>query len=174
VGGADEAELVICDQAIDITYMRLRDGWLYLVVVLDWFSRYVVSWALSDSLELPFVLDAVQQALTEATPSIWNSDQGSQFTSPQLTSLLETAGAQISMDGKGRAHDNIFTERFWRTLKYENIYLADYDSPRAARIGIADYIRFYNSQRPHQALGYHRPVELYRSDVHTTLSAPRA
>jgi putative transposase len=143
-----------------------------LVVVLDWFSRYVISWALSDSLELPFVLDAAGSALKEATPSIWNSDQGSHFTSPQLTSVLETAGARISMDGKGRALDNIFTERFWRTLRYENVYLRDYDSPRAARIGIADYIRFYNCERPHQALGYRRPVELYRSDAGATSSAP--
>jgi putative transposase len=156
----------------DITYIRLRDGWLYLVVVLDWFSRYVISWRLSDSLELPFVLDAVGSALKEATPSIWNSDQGSHFTSPQLTSLLETAGARISMDGKGRALDNIFTERLWRTLKYENIYLRDYDSPRAARIGITDYFRFYNTERPHQALDYRRPVQLYRSDVRTPSSAP--
>lgn len=147
----------------DITYIRLRDGWLYLVVVLDWFSRYAISWALSDSLELPFVLDAVGSALKEATPEIWNSDQGSHYTSPQLTSVLEAAGARISMDGKGRALDNIFTERFWRTLKYENIYLRDYDSPRAARIGIADYMRFYNTERPHQALDYRRPVQLYRS-----------
>lgn len=157
----------------DITYIRLRDGWLYLVVVLDWFSRYVVSWTLDDSLELPFVLDAVGSALKEATPEIWNSDQGSHYTSPQLTSVLEAAGVRISMDGKGRALDNIFTERFWRTLKYENVYLADYDSPRAARIGIGDYMHFYNTQRPHQALKNRRPAELYRGDRRATPSAPR-
>jgi putative transposase len=105
----------------DITYVRLRSGWLYLVAILDWYSRYVVSWALDDTLELPFVLAAVGQALTTATPQIWNTDQGSQFTSPQLTTIMEGAGAQISMDGKGRAFDNIFTERFWRSLKYENV-----------------------------------------------------
>jgi putative transposase len=146
----------------DITYIRLRNGWLYLVVVLDWFSRYVVSWALDDTLELPFVLDAVHQALAGATPQIWNTDQGSQFTSPQLTAVLEGAGALISMDGKGRAYDNIFTERFWRSLKYENVYLADYGSPREARQGLAEYMRFYNSERPHQALANRRPVEFYR------------
>jgi putative transposase len=146
----------------DITYVRLRASWLYLVAVLDWFSRYVVSWALDDSLELPFVLDALGQALCIATPQIWNTDQGSQFTSPQLTTHLEAAGVAISMDGKGRAHDNIFTERLWRSLKYEEIYLADYATPREARQGIGQYFQFYNTERPHQALDYCRPVELYR------------
>jgi putative transposase len=148
----------------DITYVRLRHGWLYLVAILDWYTRYVVSWALDDTLELPFVLDAVGQALQTARPQIWNTDQGSQFTSPQLTGVLEAAGAQISMDGKGRAFDNIFTERFWRSLKYEEIYLAEYGSPREARQGIARYIQFYNTERPHQALDYRRPVQLYRGD----------
>jgi putative transposase len=146
----------------DITYVRLRGSWLYLVAILDWFSRYVISWAFSDSLELPFVLDALGQALRIATPEIWNTDQGSQFTSPQLTSQLEAAGVRISMDGKGRAHDNIFTERLWRSLKYEEVYLADYDNPREARVGIGQYFQFYNTERPHQALDYRRPVELYR------------
>jgi putative transposase len=145
----------------DITYIRLRSGWLYLVAILDWFSRYVVSWRLSDTLELPFVLEALTQALCIATPQIWNTDQGSQFTSPQLTSQLEAAGARISMDGKGRAHDNIFTERLWRSLKYEEVYLADYGSPREARVGIGQYFQFYNTERPHQALDYRRPVDLY-------------
>lgn len=146
----------------DITYVRLRGGWLYLVAILDWFSRYVVSWALDDTLELPFVLDALGQALRVATPQIWNTDQGSQFTSPQLTSQLEAAGVTISMDGKGRAHDNIFTERLWRSLKYEEVYLADYDNPRQARLGIGQYFRFYNTERPHQALDYRRPIEIYQ------------
>ena len=146
----------------DITYVRLRAGWMYLVAVLDWFSRYVVSWAFSDTLELPFVLDAIGQALRIATPEVWNTDQGSQFTSPQLTSQLEAAGVRISMDGKGRAHDNIFTERLWRSLKYEEVYLADYDNPREARVGIGQYFQFSNTERPHQALDYRRPVELYR------------
>lgn len=146
----------------DITYVRLRHGWLYLVAILDWYSRYVVSWALDETLELPFVLDALHQALATATPVIWNTDQGSQFTSPQLTGLVEAAGVQISMDGKGRAYDNIFTERLWRSVKYEEIYLADYDSPREARQGLGRYFQFYNAERPHQALANRRPVELYR------------
>jgi putative transposase len=145
----------------DITYVRLSSSWLYLVAVLDWFSRYVISWALDDTLALPFVLDATNQALAIATPQIWNTDQGSHFTSPQLTTLLEDAGARISMDGKGRAHDNIFTERLWRSVKYEEIYLADYATPREARTGIASYFHFYNTQRPHQALANRRPNELY-------------
>jgi putative transposase len=145
----------------DITYVRLRTGWLYLVAILDWFSRYVVSWALSDTLEVSFVLSAVEQALRTATPQIWNTDQGSQFTSPQLTSQIEAAGARISMDGKGRALDNIFTERLWRSVKYEEIYLADYGNPREARVGLARYLAFYNTERPHQALNYRRPAELY-------------
>lgn len=145
----------------DITYIRLRHGWLYLVAIIDWFSRYVISWALDDTLELGFVLDAIAEACALATPQIWNTDQGSHFTSPQVTQLFEAAGVQISMDGKGRATDNIFTERFWRSLKYEEVYLADYDSPRTARQGIAHYITFYNSERPHQALDYQRPVDRY-------------
>ena len=148
----------------DITYIRLRHGWLSLVAILDWYSRYVVSWALDATLELPFVLDAVGQALRTATPQIWNTDQGSPFTSPQLTTLIAEAGAQIRMDGKGRAFDNIFTERFWRSLKYENIYLSDYGSPREARQGIAQYIQFSNTERPHQALADRCPVEVYRGE----------
>lgn len=145
----------------DITYIRLRNSWLYLVEVLNWFSRYVVSCTLSDTLELPFVLEAVERALARATPLIWNSDQGGHFTSRQYISRLEAAGVQISMDGKGRAHDNIFTERLWRSLKYEEVYLADYCSPREARAGIGQYFQFYNTERPHQALEYRRPVDLY-------------
>jgi putative transposase len=149
---------------IDITYIRLRNGWLYLVAVLDWFSRYVLSWELDQTLEMPFVLQATQRALTVATPSIWNSDQGSHFTSPQYTGLLQAAGVQISMDGRGRALDNIFTERLWRTVKYEEVYLHDYDSPRHARQNLADYFPFYNTQRPHQALGYRTPAAVYFAD----------
>jgi putative transposase len=108
---------------IDITYIRLRAGWLYLVAVLDWYSRYVVSWELDLTLELRFVLEATERALAQATPLIWNSDQGSHFTSPQYVTLLQAADVQISMDGKGRALDNIFTERLWRTVKYEEVYL---------------------------------------------------
>jgi len=146
---------------IDITYIRLTAGWMYLVAVLDWFSRYVVSWALDQTLEIGFVLDAAQQGLAHATPLIWNSDQGSHFTSPQYTDLLLAANVQISMDGKGRALDNIFTERLWRTVKYENVYLKGYTSPREARLGIAAFLAFYNDRHLHQALDYHTPAEIY-------------
>ena len=145
----------------DITYIRLRGGWLYLVAIIDWFSRYVISWMLDETLEIGFVLDAISQARSLALPQIWNTDQGSHFTSPQVTQPLEAAGVQISRDGKGRALDNIFTERLWRSLKYEEVYLADYGNPREARQGIGRYFTFYNTERPHQALNYRRPVELY-------------
>jgi putative transposase len=145
----------------DITYIRLSGGWLYLVAVLDWYSRYVLSWALSDSLEMPFVLDAMQQALAHATPTICNSDQGSHFTSPQYTELLLAQAVQISMDGKGRALDNIFTERLWRTVKYEEVYLHDYAHPREARQHLTQYFDFYNHDRPHQALNYRTPAQVY-------------
>jgi len=148
---------------IDITYIRLLGGWLYLVAVLDWFSRFVVSWELDQSLEMPFVLSAVDRAIQQVRPEIWNSDQGSHFTSPQYTERLLAAGIQISMDGKGRATDNIFTERLWRTIKYEEVYLNDYVSPRQARQSLEDYLIFYNQQRPHQSLGYQTPAQLYSS-----------
>ncbi len=146
---------------IDVTYIRLHASWLYLVAVLDWYSRYVVSWELDQTLALPFVLTAVERALAQATPVIWNSDQGSHFTSPQYLEVLTTAGAQISMDGKGRALDNIFVERLWRTVKYEEVYLRDYASPREARQGLSAYFLFYNEVRPHQALGFRTPAETY-------------
>jgi putative transposase len=158
---------------IDITYIRLTAGWMYLVAVLDWFSRYVVSWALDQTLEIGFVLDAAQQGLAHATPLIWNSDQGSHFTSPQYTDLLLAADVRISMDGKGRALDNIFTERLWRTVKYENVYLKGYTSPREARHGIATFLAFYNDRRLHQALDYHTPAEIYyRKGEDSILSLP--
>jgi len=146
---------------IDITYIRLHSGWMYLVAVLDWYSRYVVSWQLDQTLELGFVLVAVEQALAQATPTIWNSDQGSHFTSPQYLDLLGKEDIQISMDGKGRALDNIFTERLWRTVKYEEVYRYDYANPKEARQGLTRYLDFYNHRRPHQALGYQTPAEVY-------------
>ena len=149
---------------IDITYIRLRGGWLYLVAVLDWFSRHVVSWELDQSLEMPFVLNAVERALAITTPVIWNSDQGSHFTSPQYVDRLQAAGVQISMDGRGRALDNIFTERLWRTVKYEEVYLHEYDSPREARQGLTRYFEFYCHERPHQALNYQTPAQVYFAD----------
>ena len=146
---------------IDITYIRLLKGWLYLVAVLDWYSRYVVSWQLDDTLDIDFVLLAVDQALLNYKPAIWNSDQGSHFTSPQYTQRLLAADIQISMDGKGRALDNIFTERLWRTVKYEEVYLHDYQTPREARTRLTAYFDFYNWHRPHQALDYSTPSELF-------------
>lgn len=148
---------------IDITYIRLHADWLYLVAVLDWFSRYVISWELDQTLELPFVRSAVERALAHATPEIWNSDQGSHFTSPQYTELLLAAHVQISMDGRGRALDNIFVERLWRSVKYEEVYLHDYATPREARQGLTRYFQFYDHERPHQALDYRTPADVYLS-----------
>lgn len=146
---------------VDITYIRLQDGWLYLVAVLDWYSRYIVSWELDQTIDLPFVLAAAERALAQATPAIWNSDQGSQFTSQEYLALLTAAEVRISMDGRGRALDNIFTERLWRTIKYEEVYLHSYDSPRDARQALTRYLQFYNTERLHQALGYRPPAEVY-------------
>jgi putative transposase len=146
---------------IDLTYVRLAKGWLYLVAILDWFSRFVVAWELDQTLELDFVLAAVDRALGQATPRIWNSDQGSHFTSPRYLDRLLARDIQISMDGKGRALDNVFVERLWRSVKYEEVYLADYDSPRAAHRGLSRYFEFYNHRRPHQALDYRTPAEVY-------------
>jgi putative transposase len=154
---------------VDITYIRLRGGWMYLVAVLDWYSRYVVSWQLDQTLQIPFVLEAMQHALEQARPQICNSDQGSHFTSPLYTQLLQEHNVRISMDSKGRALDNIFTERLWRTIKYEEVYLKEYSTPREARNELASYLRFYNERRLHQSLDYQTPAEVYfapkRKDV---------
>jgi putative transposase len=147
---------------IYITYIRLRRGWMYLVAVLDWFSRFVVSWELDQTLEMPFVIEAVGRALSRTTPEIFNSDQGSHFTSSQYIGLVQGKGAQVSMDGRGRAMDNIFTERLWRSVKYEEVYLKEYDSPREARQGIGSYLEFYNHRRPHQSLAYKTPAACYQ------------
>ncbi|GAC1547506.1 MAG: hypothetical protein NVS2B7_23240 [Herpetosiphon sp.] len=146
---------------IDITYIRLTHGWMYLVAVLDWYSRFVISWEIDQTLQEGFVLTAVDHALAMATPLIWNSDQGSHFTSPQYTERLLAAGVQISMDSTGRALDNIFTERLWRSIKYEEVYLNEYGSPREARQRLQSYLEFYNSVRLHQALDYRTPAEVY-------------
>lgn len=145
----------------DITYIRLKQGWLYLVAIIDWYSRYIISWQIDQTLEIGFVIAALNRALAVAIPGIMNSDQGSHFTSPQYTDLLKAAGVNISMDGRGRALDNIFTERFWRNLKYEEVYLKDYQTPREARHGIHSYFDLYNFERPHQSLGYRTPGEVY-------------
>ena len=159
---------------IDITYIRLKHGWMYLVAIVDWFSRYVVSWELDQTLEISFILETVQRALAKATPEIMNSDQGSQFTSPQYTRLLLDTNVQISMDGKGRATDNIFTERLWRTVKYEEVYLNEYVSPREARRCLKQYFDYYNNERLHQSLGYWTPAEVYFSSSTVEMETRKA
>ncbi len=131
------------------------------VSILDWYSRYVVSWELDQSMQISFVIEAVQRALAQAVPQICNSDQGSQFTSPQYTQLLISHDVRISMDSKGRALDNVFTERLWRSIKYEEVYVKEYVSPCDARDGLTNYLRFYNEERLHQALDYGTPAEVY-------------
>jgi putative transposase len=151
----------------DITYIRTAEGFVYLVAFIDWHSRYVVSWALSDSLENSFVLEALREALCFVDdcglplPDISNSDQGSHFTSSAFTGLLEQAGIQISMDGRGRCLDNIFTERLWRTVKYENVFLSSYQNLAQAQAGLSAYFAFYNHQRKHQSLDYRTPASVY-------------
>ena len=145
----------------DITYIRMRGGFLYLVAFMDWYSRYVLAWELSDTLETEFVLTALRRALSIAKPEIMNSDQGSQFTSLDYAALLKENGIKISMDGRGRCMDNIFTERLWRSLKYQEVYLHDYESPREARAGITRYLELYNTFRPHQGLDGLTPHEVY-------------
>jgi putative transposase len=149
---------------IDITYIRLERGWMYLVAILDWYSRYIVSWELDQTLEIGFVLSCVDSALAKASPEILNSDQGSHFTSQQYTTRLINKDIAVSMDGRGRAFDNIFTERLWRTVKYEEVYIKNYESPRDTRQNLTSYLQFYNEERPHMALGYRTPAEVYRQD----------
>ena len=145
----------------DITYIRLRSGFVYLVAVLDWFSRYVLGWELSVTLDGQFCRDTLERALATGRPEIFNTDQGAQFTSDAFTSLLRTAGVQISMAGRGRALDNVFVERLWRSVKYEEVYLKDYGSVPEARAGLGAYFAFYNHERPHPALAYRTPAEVY-------------
>lgn len=145
----------------DITYIRMDGGFVYLVAVMDWFSRFVLSWALSVTMEVGFCMEALQRALRRGRPEIFNSDQGSQFTSDQFTGALKARGIAISMDGRGRCFDNIFIERLWRSLKHEEVYLRDYTMVPEAREGIGNWFRFYNHERLHQSLGYRTPAKLY-------------
>ena len=147
--------------AADITYIRLDKGFIYLVAVIDWHSRYVLAWEVSTTLETDFCLAALKKALALSTPEIFNSDQGRQFTSLELTGMLESLGVRISMDGRGRAMDNIFVERLWRTVKYEEVYLHSYETVAEAREALAEYFHFYNTERLHQSLGYRTPEEVY-------------
>jgi len=145
----------------DITYIRMARGFVYLVAVMDWFSRYILSWRLSPHMEMDFCVDALRCALRRGRPEIFNSDQGSQFTSEKFTAVLEDRKIAISMDGRGRCMDNIFIERLWRSLKYEEVYLKDYESEGEAREGIERYFRFYNQDRLHQSLEYRTPAAIY-------------
>ncbi len=145
----------------DITYIRLAQGFVYLVAVMDWFSRYVLSWALSLTLEVDFCVEVLKVALRRGRPEIFNSDQGSQFTNERFTGELEARGISISMDGRGRCLDNIFIERLWRSLKYEEVYLKDYRAVVEARDSIGRYFHFYNHHRLHQSLGYRTPAAIY-------------
>jgi putative transposase len=145
----------------DITYVRMNQGFLYLVAILDWHSRYVLSWELSNTLDTRFCLAALDQALEQARPEIFNSDQGVQFTSREFTGRLETSGIRISMDGRGRVFDNIFIERLWRTVKYEEIYLKSYRNVREAVASLDQYFYFYNRERIHQSLNYQTPHQVY-------------
>lgn len=154
--------------ATDITYIPLRHGWLYVAAVMDWFSRCVLSWESSITLDHLFCVASLKRALSLGRPEIFNSDQGGQFTSEAFTGVLKGAGVRISMDGVRRAYDNIFVERLWRSLKYEEVYPHDYATPLEARRGIGDWFDFYNHRRPHQALDYRTPAEVYGSGIKTT------
>ena len=147
--------------AADITYLPMARGFLYLVAVMDWHSRYVVSWRLSNTLEAGFCIEALSEAMDRGRPEVFNTDQGSQFTSQEFTQVLQDHGVKISMDGKGRYADNIFVERLWRTVKYEEVYLKAYANSSEARRELGAYFRFYNDQRPHQALVYQTPAEVF-------------
>jgi len=145
----------------DITYIPMRQGFMYLVAIIDWFSRYVLAWQLSNTLDGYFCRDVLQQALQQDQPKIFNTDQGVQFTAHEFTGHLERAKIQISMDGRGRALDNIFIERLWRSVKYEDIYLKEYATVPELDAGLADYFRFYNDERLHQSLNYRTPAEVH-------------
>lgn len=154
----DHPDQVWCS---DITYIRMLYGFVYLVAVMDWFSRYVLAWELSTTLETGFCVTALQHALMSSKPEIFNTDQGVQFTSAEFLDLLTAGGIRISMDGRGRVYDNIFVERLWRSVKYEEVYLREYREVKDARDGLARYFDFYNRERPHRALGNQTPHEVY-------------
>jgi putative transposase len=167
-----DVQIIRLDQvwSADITYIRMYRGWLYLVAAMDWFSRYVLSWEVSVTLESEFCVSAMEQALSFGRPEIFNTDQGSQFTSIDFTKILLNANVQISMDGKGRVFDNIFSERLWRTVKVEEVYLRDYETVAEARYNLSRYFELYNNRRLHQALGYRTPAEVYGVAVGTPVA----
>jgi len=149
--------------AADITYIPMARGFMYLVAIMDWHSRYVLSWRLSNTLEADFCIEALVEALSSGKPGIFNTDQGSQFTGDEFTGALEQHSIRISMDGKGSYNDNLFIERLWRTVKYEEVYLKAYRDGSEGRSALADYFHFYNNERPHRGLGYHTPAAVYNS-----------
>jgi len=149
--------------AADITYIPMSRGFLYLIAIIDVYSRYVLSWRLSNTLDASFCVEALEEALKKGRPDIFNTDQGAQFTGEAFTGLLHQHGVRISMDGKGSYNDNLFIERLWRSVKYEEVYLKAYQDGRDARIGLGNYFRFYNTERPHQALSYRTPAEVFTS-----------
>jgi putative transposase len=159
-----DRELTRADEvwSSDITYVPMRHGFMYLTAVIDWYSRYVLSWRLSNTLEGRFCLEALEEALSMGRPAIFNTDLGSQFTSQEYTSRLEGAGIAVSRDGRGRALDNVFVERLWRSVKYEDIYIKDYEQVQDLESGLTAYFRFYDEERVHQSLGYRTPAEVYR------------
>ena len=154
----DRPDQVWCS---DVTYIRLVEGFLYLVAIMDWYSRFVLAWRLSNTLDASFCIEALEEALSQGRPEIFNTDQGVQFTSSGFTSVLSSAEVRISMDGRGRCFDNIMVERLWRSVKYEEVYLKDYQQLRDARDGLGDYFPFYNRERGHQSLDYRTPYEVY-------------
>ena len=151
--------------AADITYVPMANGSLYLVAIMDWYSWWVAAWRLYNTLDADFCVEALEEALSKVTPEIFNTGQGSQFTGDSFTGLLDRSGVRISMDGKGRYADNIFTERLWRTVKYEEVYLKAYSGGQEAKAGLDACFHFYNNQRPHQALGYRTPAEVFNGDL---------
>jgi putative transposase len=146
----------------DITYVPLAKGFMYLAAVLDWYSRYVVAWRLSNTLDGSFCLEMLEEALSRGRPEVFNTDQGVQFTAQAWTGRLESAGVQVSMDGRGRCLDNVFVERLWRTVKYEDIYLRGYEAVPELQRGLGRYFPYYNEERPHQSLEYRTPAAVYR------------
>ena len=149
--------------AADITYIPMARGFLYLVAIIDWYSRYVLSWRLSNTMDANFCVEALEEALEKGKPDIFNTDQGAQFTSEAFIGLLRQRGVRISMDGKGSYNDNLFIERLWRSVKYEEVYLKAYQDGREARIGLGSYFRFYNTERPHQSHSYRTPAKVFTS-----------
>jgi putative transposase len=157
-------KIVRCNQvwSTDITYIRLQKGFVYLMAIIDWYSRYVINWRVSTTLEADFCIETLTETLYNTKCEIFNTDQGSQFTTKRFIKPLLDQGIKVSMDGRGRALDNIFIERLWRSVKYENIYIKEYDTVRSVKKGLHDYFEFYNHERYHESLGYKRPVEVYQ------------